>query len=384
MRIAYVLPHGWRFAGWSPSDVLHRYHFSRHIASSMAALGHEVTLFLLHESVRNEAAVQEDPFRITFYPVTFAIPFARFGADFSVPLFRGIREVGADAVHVHGCFYESLPWLIRAARAPVILQWHGGRLDRFHRTTLRRSFTKTKRIIIPFPAIRGIFGGAGLESQKFDVVPLPLRPEAQAIEPKARYTRRIPRLVCVGRIPRGRRDLSDRRLDVLLKILGRLRDAQWSLDVVGDGPGRSFCEHLAKHQGIDRAVKFHGYLGLSQVLHLSRDSDLSIVPFALPDLTGTWVAQCQESLSVGTPVVAFSSNGAFSEHSLGWRISADPVLGAEHLKSILSQPEVLEEKGKAGPPLVRELCNEGRVSRQLEAIYRIVVAEEPSPASLHP
>jgi len=212
-----------------------------------------------------------------------------------------------------------------------------------------------------------------LESQKFDVVPLPLRPEAQASEPKTHYPRRSPRLLCVGRIPQARRDLSDRRLDVVLRILAHLRDAAWSLDVVGDGPGRSFCERLAEREGIANAVRFHGYLGLSQVLPLYRDSDLSIVPFSLPDLTGTWVAQCQESLAVGTPVVAFSSDGDFSEHSVGWRISTDPLLGAAQLKSIISHPDAMEEKGKNGRSLVHELCDEARVSRQLEAIYRTIL-----------
>ncbi len=373
MRIAYLLPHGWRFAGWSPSDVLHRYHFSRHIASSMAALGHEVSLLMLHESVRKETVVQTEPFRIAFFPVTFAIPLARFGGDFSLPLLRAVRDLGAEALHVHGCFYDSLPWLVRAARAPIVLQWHGGGLGRFHRRTLRRALRETRRIIIPFPAIREIFQGVRLESQKFDVVPLPLRPEAQASEPKTHYPRRSPRLLCVGRIPQARRDLSDRRLDVVLRILAHLRDAAWSLDVVGDGPGRSFCERLAEREGIANAVRFHGYLGLSQVLPLYRDSDLSIVPFSLPDLTGTWVAQCQESLAVGTPVVAFSSDGDFSEHSVGWRISTDPLLGAAQLKSIISHPDAMEEKGKNGRSLVHELCDEARVSRQLEAIYRTIL-----------
>src|SRR5439155_7121943 len=50
MRIAYILPHGWRFAGWSISDIAERYHFSKQLATAMARLGHAVTLLLLHES----------------------------------------------------------------------------------------------------------------------------------------------------------------------------------------------------------------------------------------------------------------------------------------------------------------------------------------------
>jgi glycosyltransferase involved in cell wall biosynthesis len=146
-------------------------------------------------------------------------------------------------------------------------------------------------------------------------------------------------------------------------------------DVVGDGPGRSLCEKISNEEGIEDAVNFHGYLGLDEILTLYRNSDLTVVPFCLLDLTGTWVAQIQESLGVGTPVVAFSSNNTYSEHDIGWRISTDPGAAIVQLRNILSRPDAIETKGKNGPPLVHGECDERTVSRQLESVYWATAAE---------
>jgi len=208
-----------------------------------------------------------------------------------------------------------------------------------------------------------------LAAEKFEIVPLPLRPEALAATSKSHYGRGIPRLLYVGRIPEPGRTLWDRRLDIFLRILGRIGASKFFFDVAGDGPGRPLCEKIAKAEGLDDAIKFHGYLGLDQILTLYRNSDLTVVPFWLLDLTGTWVAQLQESLAVGTPVVSFSPDKRWSQHEIGWRISADPEAGAIQLKDILARPDILEVKGKNGPPLVRSKCDERTVSRQLESVY---------------
>jgi len=120
-------------------------------------------------------------------------------------------------------------------------------------------------------------------------------------------------------------------------------------------------------------VDFHGYLDFSSLLPLYKNADVTVVPFSLLDITGTWVAQIQESLGVGTPVLAFSPDNTFSEHDLGWRLSADLDEGALQLRTILSHPEAIEAKGRNGPPIVHGRCDEEIVSRQLESVYRAVV-----------
>lgn len=370
MRITYVLPHGWRFAGWSLEDVLRRYHFSKHLAYAESRLGHEVTLLLLHEDVRAPVVVQTEPYRIEVLPVTASIPFLRFGGDFSQPLLRRLSELRADVVHIHGCFYESLPMLVRVPRAPVVVQWHGGRLLPLRNPGLRIAYSHVRRVILPFQAARNLLGRLGSDTSKLAVVPMPLRAEADAASPRASYGRPGTRLLYVGRIARPGGNLWERRLDILLRILGRMRSVAFSLDVVGEGPGEPECRRIALGLGMEGSVAFRGYLTMDRLLQFYRDADLTVAPFYLSDLTGTWVAQLQESLALGVPVAAFAPDGRFSEHEVGWRISADPTAGSSQLTSILANPEGLEKKGRRGTTLVRALCNEDVVARQLESVYR--------------
>ena len=111
MKIAFLLPHGWRFAQWSLSEVMARYHFSKHLASSLSRLGHNVTLLIVHGDLRVPKVVQTEPFRIEAFPVSMNIPPFQFGGEVSIPLLRRLKHLEVDVLHIHGCFYETLPLL---------------------------------------------------------------------------------------------------------------------------------------------------------------------------------------------------------------------------------------------------------------------------------
>lgn len=374
MRLAYVLPHGWRFAGWSLEDVLKRYHFSKHLAGLMSRRGHEVTLLLLHEDLDAPRVLQTEPFRIEAFPISARLPLLRFGGDFSRPLVRSMERTRAEVVHIHGCFYEALPWLARASDAPTVVQWHGGRVPPLHGPILRRTYRRMARILIPFEAARGAFRGTVTGRPGIEVVPLPLRPEVVASPIRSEYGGAPAKLLYVGRIARPRGNLWERRLDVLLRILGNLESHEFRLDVIGEGPGTEQCKAIARAVGLQDRVRFHGYQDLGRILGFCREADLTVAPVYLADLTGTWGAQLQESLAVGTPVLAFHPEGRLTQHELGWRISADADRGAGELASILADRAALESIGRKAPALVRAACGEERVAGQLEQIYETVRA----------
>jgi len=146
------------------------------------------------------------------------------------------------------------------------------------------------------------------------------------------------------------------------------------LDIVGDGPGRSICEKVASEAHVADRIRFHGFLGLRDAMTFYQEADLTVVPCALMDLTGTWGGQVQESLAVGTPVVAFHPDGGFTDHACGWRISADPREGASRLSDILSQPALIEAKGRQAVGAVRTACDEREVARRLGALYEGLAA----------
>ncbi len=372
MRIAYVLPHGWRFAGWSLDDMLRRYHFSKHLGALMSRRGHEVELLVLHEDVDAPMVLQTEPFRIEAFPISARLPFLRFGGDVSGPLLRRLRGIQADVVHIHGCFYEMLPWISRASPSHTVLQWHGGRVPPLHGPLFRGAYRRAARILIPFDAARDSFPGGVTGATPFEVVPLPLRPEVLAAPPKTAYRGTASKLLYVGRVARPRGNLWERRLDVLLRILGNLGSSAPILDVIGEGPGMQECIEIARDVGLGDRVQFHGYQDLQQILGFYREADLTVAPFFLTDLTGTWVAQLQESLAMGTPVLGFHPGGGFAEHELGWRIPADPARGASELASVLADAAALESKGRRGPGVVRTRSSEEQVGSQLERLYETI------------
>jgi len=369
MRIGFVLPHGWSFSGWSIGEVLERYHFSKHLAALVARHGHDVVLFVCHEELSEPRVLQEEPFRIEGFPITCKVPGLKFGGDVSLPLLRRLRRFEGDILHIHGCFDEAVPLFLLVASAPIVLQWHGGRPLPLHRTICRATFSRARKVVIPFERVPQSLRRLVPNSGKFEVVPLPLRPEAAASRPRDRYADRPGSLLYVGRIPTPRRNIWERRPDLLIEILGQPELVGITLDIVGDGPGKTACERIASQSGVLPRVSFHGFMELPRVMKLYRQTDLTVVPFAITDLTGTWVAQIQESLALGTPVIAFHPTGGFEEHEFGWRISSNPRTAAAQLRGILSRPDLLEAKGRRAAAVIRHACDEQRVSVSLETLY---------------
>ena len=62
-----------------------------------------------------------------------------------------------------------------------------------------------------------------------------------------------PRFLFVGRLTRLK------GLDTALRALGGLKDRDWTLDVIGDGPQRTELENLIAELGLKERIAFHGF-----------------------------------------------------------------------------------------------------------------------------
>ncbi len=62
-----------------------------------------------------------------------------------------------------------------------------------------------------------------------------------------------PRFLFVGRLTRLK------GLDTALRALGGLKDQEWTLDVIGDGPQRTELESLIAELGLKERIAFHGF-----------------------------------------------------------------------------------------------------------------------------
>ncbi|HEY0791602.1 MAG TPA: glycosyltransferase family 4 protein, partial [Chthoniobacterales bacterium] len=81
-----------------------------------------------------------------------------------------------------------------------------------------------------------------------------------------------PRLLFVGRLN------PQKNLPFLIELLGELKHLPWTLDVVGDGQQRLTLADLAERGGIGRRVRFHGWLGRTEVDAMLAGSEILVFP----------------------------------------------------------------------------------------------------------
>jgi len=99
----------------------------------------------------------------------------------------------------------------------------------------------------------------------------------------------------------------NKRIDIVLKVVSRILKEQKniSLNIVGDGPLRSYLINMTKDLGIYEQVYFHGKIPHSEVIKILHDSDV----FFLPSLTETFGLSYLEALAQGVPIIGTKEQG---------------------------------------------------------------------------
>jgi glycosyltransferase involved in cell wall biosynthesis len=138
----------------------------------------------------------------------------------------------------------------------------------------------------------------GFPSEQIEIhAPVPGRPVPAAEEGDVPLHRN--RIVFAGQIVRGK------GVDVLLESLA-LVQAPFECIIMGDGNHRAYCEALAVRLGLDRCVKFTGYLPAAEVAACYQTAALAVFSSVWPEPFGL---SGLEALRHGLPVVAFDVGG---------------------------------------------------------------------------
>jgi glycosyltransferase involved in cell wall biosynthesis len=185
--------------------------------------------------------------------------------------------------------------------------------------------------------------------------------ELEALKPLPSEVHTPIRLVFVGRFS------PQKNLTFLLEVLEKLRDLNWRLDLVGDGPLRGELEGLVQRWDLASKVKFHGWVAPEAATDIMRHSDILVLP----------------SLSEGLPLVGLQALGlglalATSDHRSLKDLVQDGVNGftcsvtdveafARSLRDLLTAPTLLLAMRRASCELAPRF-EAGRVTRQLEAL----------------
>jgi glycosyltransferase involved in cell wall biosynthesis len=148
------------------------------------------------------------------------------------------------------------------------------------------------------------------------------------------------RIVMVGR-------LSIQKNPVLaMAALALIKESDWSLEVIGDGPLRSEMQAAAEREGIEERVTLHGWLSHASVAQVMARSDILVMTSLHEGLPMVAI----EALQWGLAIVGSQIGGmhdVVEEGKNGFLCELTPSAFAEKLKGLLATPELLEGMRRA-------------------------------------
>ena len=232
---------------------------------------------------------------------------------------RIVRDQGIDLVHEPIPVSPRLPSAMFDVGAPVVIGPMNGGMDfpaafahlespiEHHAVGLLRASTELANRLIPgkvkaaalvvanprtYAALPRVTAGVpvfelvenGVDLERFRRVPPAVQRQTGSV-----------RFGFVGRLV----DLKG--LDILLDALAALDPAlDTSLEILGDGAERPALEAQARRLGIERRVRFHGFVPHEMVAERMRD----LAALVLPSLRECGGAVVLEAMAIGLPVIA--------------------------------------------------------------------------------
>jgi glycosyltransferase involved in cell wall biosynthesis len=89
-----------------------------------------------------------------------------------------------------------------------------------------------------------------------------------------------------------------KRTSDLIKAIAILPE-DWTLDIVGTGPDKAMLEELANRLGVSDRIKFHGFVGRSEVRDFYRRCGV----YSMPSENEGLAVAALEAMACGAPVV---------------------------------------------------------------------------------
>jgi glycosyltransferase involved in cell wall biosynthesis len=204
---------------------------------------------------------------------------------------RSLREAlvedEIDVLYIQEYWSGRFDHLVHRVEVPVVGADHGGLSKGVVKLFKRRAFERANlcygQTVDECRIVERYGGRARLQPNGCNVAEF-------FPDPMAKRDRTI---LTVARLTNRQKRTSD-----LIRALGGL-PAEWSLDIVGTGPDRDMLEKLADELGVADRVRFHGFVGRSQVLEFLRRCGV----YAMPSANEAVSLAVLEAMACGTPVV---------------------------------------------------------------------------------
>lgn len=291
------------------------------LAEALADRGHQVTVITSNHSSKGVKTTCENGVDVIRIPVLLRdsrataslISMGSFNVTAPIYVWARRRQIQADVVNTHFAVPTGPAGhlIARILKSPHVMTLVGGEIYRQPLETegYRNPFIPWTVRFVSHAAslITAISQDTRQGAQRFSkirkpiyIAPYPFAPPGYLESPPAKEI--VPetyRLVAAGRL------VHRKGYDILIRALSHLKDLQWELRILGDGPQKDNLEALADRLGIGDRVFCLGFLPREQFWDVMAQSDL----FILATLHEGLGLVYHEAMYCGMPIVTTNNGG---------------------------------------------------------------------------
>jgi glycosyltransferase involved in cell wall biosynthesis len=204
---------------------------------------------------------------------------------------------------------------------------------------------------------------AGLASKAYGVEPIVVPNGIRLVAATTVPVHASTRILMAGRLSIQKNPL------LAIRALALIREMNWSLGVIGDGPLRAEMEALARREGIAERVTVHGWLSEAQVAERMVASDILLLTSLQEGLPMVAIEALQWGLAIVSSQVG-SMHDIVEEGKNGFLCELAAAAFAEKLRQLLVTPQLLHEMRRAS----REKATQFDIEKTVSAYERILEA----------
>lgn len=287
---------------------------------------------------------------------------------------RLVRRNPYDVIHIHWPLPLALfGWAAqRVRRVPIVTTFYGVELRwvkhvlKPFKGFLRWAARRSAKVV-------AISSYTANELRELVDVPIAVIPYTASLPPASGTVSPSdgrPSILFVGRL------VERKGVSVLIEAIGRLKNRDARVVIVGEGPERSRLEALSRQTGVADRVEFRGKVSDAELQRAYQRASAFVLPSVLDtrgDTEGLGVVLL-EAMNYGVPVVASRIGGivdVVADRDSGLLVPAgDSTALAVALDGLLGSPDEARRLGEAGRKRLREQFSWDAIVARWDALYR--------------